>query len=255
MAKPIILEGFGRAEVTLGGAVKAGDLLGHDGTDWVKADADATTPIPARLIAAVGGQLGARITAFKQAIVEDADLALTVDGALYLSGTAGGVTQTAPPAAATLQQVVGRALSATRYELALSGGREPRYVRQAFTFPTVLPTGGTAAADALTSWTPGFRGRIESWAYVTTVAGTGTGATRTPNLEIGATDVTGTETGAIALADTDTVGKVKALGAPTAANQFDADDTISIEWAAGGTAFTAGSGYFVVVVRAEVAAA
>ena len=123
-----------------------------------------------------------------------------------------------------------------------------RKIYETVTFPHTLP-GGTGAADALTTYTPGYRGRIVRWAFVTQVAGTGSGATRTPNLEINAVNVTGSDGVALALADTSAVGEVKALGTPTALNEFDEDDTISIEWASGGTAFTAGSGAFLVVLE------
>ncbi len=112
----IVLEAFGRERITLGGSgvtYVPGALVGYSGGAWVKADADAATPIPALLILMTGGRSGDVVTACKRAILDDADLSLTVDGKIYTSGTAGGVTQTAPTAAANLVQVVGRALSAT----------------------------------------------------------------------------------------------------------------------------------------------
>ncbi len=118
--------------------------------------------------------------------------------------------------------------------------------------PHTLPTGGTTATEAITDFVPGFRGRIEAWSFVTTVAFTGSGATRTPNLEINSTNVTGSDGVALALADGSVVGEVKALGTITALNDFDADDTISIEWAASGTTFDAGAGYFLLRLRQEL---
>ena len=113
--------------------------------------------------------------------------------------------------------------------------------------PVVLP-GGTGAADLLTDLILPFSGEIVDWAFVTTVVSTGAGATRTFNVEIGTTNVGGTAT-AIALADTDTVGKVKELGAASGDNRFRKDEKLSIEVAAGGTAFTAGEGYFIIWAR------
>ncbi len=123
-----------------------------------------------------------------------------------------------------------------------------RKIISTITLPATLPPSGTSAADIITGYRPGFRGRIVGWQYVANVAAAGSGATRTFNLEINATDVAGTAT-AIALADANAVGAVKALTAPTVNAAFDADDTISVEVAAGGTAFSAGAGAFVLLVE------
>jgi len=251
MADPTILQGQGQVDLTLGAAVAAGDLLGYSGAAWVKADADASPPIPAQLIAAAGGASGDRIGAFKRAVVDNQSLALTVNGSIYLSTVAGGITQVAPSAANALNQVVGKAISATRYEVDVMGAQPSRYVHTELTLPLVIP-GGTGAADVLTGVTPGFRGRVEAWQFVTTVVGTGAGATRTPQLKVGAVLVTGTDQTALVLADTAAVGQVKALGAPTGANDFGATDTLTAQFLAGGTAFTAGQGYFLIRVREEV---
>lgn len=116
------------------------------------------------------------------------------------------------------------------------------------TFHVTLP-GGTAAAELVTDYVPGFRGKITGWQYVANVAATGAGGTRSFNLEIGTTAVTGSAT-TINLADIDAAGEVKACSAPTALNEFDADDTLSIvSPAAGAVAFTAGSGTFVLLLE------
>lgn len=116
------------------------------------------------------------------------------------------------------------------------------------TFSVTIP-GGTSAAELVTDYVPGFRGKITGWQYVADVAATGTSASRSFNLDIGATAVTGSAT-TINLADIDAAGEVKACGTPTALNEFDADDTISIvSPAAGATAFTAGSGTFVLLLE------
>lgn len=122
-----------------------------------------------------------------------------------------------------------------------------RKIISTISLQAALP-GGTSAGDVITGYRPGFRGRIVGWQYVATVAATGSGATRTFNLEINSTDVAGSSA-TVALADVDAAGEVKALGTPTGAAAFDADDTISIEVANGGTAFTAGSGTFVLLVE------
>lgn len=114
---------------------------------------------------------------------------------------------------------------------------------------TSLATGlSTAAIDLLTTYTPGYAFKLLSFDFVTTIAGTGAGASQTFNLEIGTTNVTGGSLN-VTLASTDTIGKVTAGTAITAANTGTAADTLSIEMAASGTVFTAGSGYFVVKIQ------
>jgi hypothetical protein len=114
---------------------------------------------------------------------------------------------------------------------------------------TSLATGlSTSAIDLLTAYTPGYAFKILAFGFVTTVAGTGAGASQVFNLEIGTTNVTG---GAltVTLASTDTIGEVTSATAVTAANVGTASDTISIEMAAGGTVFTAGAGYFTIRIQ------
>lgn len=107
-------------------------------------------------------------------------------------------------------------------------------------FPLVFPT-GTSAIDLVTGFTPGFRGKVTGWHISCAVAGTGTSASQTINLEINATDVPGTAT-AFVLASLNAIGKIQVGGVPTGGNEFSETDTISAELAASGTAFTAGSG-------------
>lgn len=107
---------------------------------------------------------------------------------------------------------------------------------------------GTSAIDMITTITPGYKFKILGLDFVTTVAGTGAGASQVFNLEIGTTNVTGGVC-TVTLASTDTIGKITAGTAVTAANTGTASDTISLEMAASGTAFTAGSGYFVIKIQ------
>lgn len=114
---------------------------------------------------------------------------------------------------------------------------------------TSLATGlSTSAIDLLTAYTPGYAFKILGFDFVTTIAGTGSGASQVFNLEIGTTDVTGGVL-TVTLSSTDTIGKVTAGTAVTAANTGTSTDTISIEMAASGTVFTAGSGYFVIKLQ------
>lgn len=119
---------------------------------------------------------------------------------------------------------------------------------QTIAIPIQLASMTTSAADLMTNYVPGFAFELLSAEFVTTTIGTGTSASQVLNLEIGTTNVTG---GAltIALADTDTLGEKKAATAITAANVGTASDTLSIEVAAGGTAFTAGAGYVLIKLR------
>lgn len=114
---------------------------------------------------------------------------------------------------------------------------------------TSLATGlSTSAIDLATSITIGHAFKVLSFEFVTTVAGTGSGASQTFNLEIGTTNLTGGSLN-VTLASTDTIGEVTSATAITAANTGAADATLSIEMAASGTVFTAGAGYFLITVQ------
>lgn len=114
---------------------------------------------------------------------------------------------------------------------------------------TSLATGlSTAAIDLLTNYTPGYKFKVLSFDFVTTVAGTGSSASQTFNLEIGTTNLTGGSL-VVNLASTDTIGEVSAGTSITAANTGTSSDTLSIEMAASGTVFTAGAGYFVIRIQ------
>jgi len=114
---------------------------------------------------------------------------------------------------------------------------------------TSLATGlSTAAIDLLTEIIPGYRFKVLSFQFVTTVAGTGSGASQVFNLEIESTNVTGGVL-TVTLASTDTIGKVTSGTAITANNTGTAAQKLSIEMASGGTVFTAGAGYFVIEIQ------
>lgn len=114
---------------------------------------------------------------------------------------------------------------------------------------TSLATGlSTSAIDLMTNITVGHKFKVLDFYFVTTVAGTGSGASQTFNLEIGTTNLTGGSLN-VTLSSTDTIGKVTASSAITAANTGTASDTLSLEMAASGTVFTAGAGYFVIRIQ------
>lgn len=114
-----------------------------------------------------------------------------------------------------------------------------------FTFFTDLNL--VIAGDVLTNWTPGFAGVLKGLSYTTVIAGTGTNAAITWNLEVNTTNVGGC-TLELLLADTSDIGEHDASSACTTGAAFDENDTISIE-AASVTDYTAGSGYFLVTIE------
>lgn len=114
---------------------------------------------------------------------------------------------------------------------------------------TSLATGlSTSAIDLMTEIVVGHKFKILDFYFVTTVAGTGSGASQVFNLEIGTTNVTGGVL-TVTLASTSAIGEVTTSTAVTAANTGTAADTLSIEMAASGTVFTAGAGYFVIRIQ------
>jgi hypothetical protein len=130
-----------------------------------------------------------------------------------------------------------------------NGMVKSHFAEEAFDYimqiPATLPT-GTGAADLLTEFVMPHDFELLEVGFVVSVVGTGAGASRAFNVEIGTADVTGALT--LLLADTTPVGKVTKANL-TALNTGSAGDTVSLEVASGGTAFTAGSGWFFLKVR------
>lgn len=117
------------------------------------------------------------------------------------------------------------------------------------TFPVNL-IGVVAAFDAVTNYVPGYAFTILAWSYITSHVGVGAGASRVFNMEIGTIDVgTTPSTCTVAEATTDTIGEKVDGTTVTGAATGTATDTFSIECANSGTAFTAGSGFFLVRIR------
>jgi len=116
------------------------------------------------------------------------------------------------------------------------------------TFPHTF-IGGTDAVEPVTALTLGYKFKIISWAFVTEALLVGAAGSRVANLEIGTTDVgTVVSTCTIPIANA-VVGVVTAGTTVTGANTGSAAATFSIEIATGGTAFTAGSGTFQILVQ------
>ncbi len=114
--------------------------------------------------------------------------------------------------------------------------------------PLVLASMTTAAADLVTNYVLGHKFKILKVSFVTTTLGTGTSASQVINLEIGTTNVTGGVL-TLLLADTTPLGKVTAATAITALNEGTETDSISVEVAASGTVFTAGSGALLIEIQ------
>lgn len=111
----VILEGLFAQPITIKAgvaAVNVGELLGYD-SGWVKADGDAATPIPAKLVAGAYGLAGETIIAYGVAKVGGADTDATPAAKLFISGTAGAFRESALSTATNSTQLVGMALSAT----------------------------------------------------------------------------------------------------------------------------------------------
>jgi hypothetical protein len=115
------------------------------------------------------------------------------------------------------------------------------------TFEFDLATLTTGASEILTNYTPGYAFKILAISFVVTDPGVGAGATQTINMEIGSTNLTGGVVNPTE-ANTATQGALVAGTAVTANNVGTAASTISIEVAAGGTIFTAGTGILLVKV-------
>lgn len=129
----------------------------------------------------------------------------------------------------------------------------PRYApygftRTPFNFYIPLPT-GTGAVEPITDIVPGFNFIVEKVTMVTAVAYTGASASRTFRILKGASTVAATRT--LVLADGATVGqKVEFTVSTTVADTVFGDaDTLSVDFVAGGTAFTAGAGNLIITVR------
>ncbi len=121
------------ASLTLNGTVLRGNLLAHDGTGWVQADAtDAATNLYAQWIALEPGVSGQTIQVAKRCVLADADTPYTAEQTQYVSGTAGAITATRPAADGDVIQIVGRALDSTRIFVDIMPPRE---------FEVFLPTG------------------------------------------------------------------------------------------------------------------
>ena len=113
--------------------------------------------------------------------------------------------------------------------------------------------GGTVAVEPVTNYVIGYKFKILSWTFVTEVLLVGGGGSRVCNMEIGKSGVdvdvgTAPSTLTIPIANA-VVGTFTNGAAVVGANTGTSADTFSIEIAAGGTAFTSGSGTFIITIQ------
>jgi hypothetical protein len=90
-----------------------GDIVGYS-TGWVKADADAATNVYGQYILLQGGKGNDVVKACEKVLLFDDDAPYTANTAQYLSGTAGGITETRPTTNGDMIQMVGRSLDTKR---------------------------------------------------------------------------------------------------------------------------------------------
>jgi hypothetical protein len=150
MAEPTITNAAGITRVTTGAAVscKVGDLLGHDGTNWVLADADAR--VPARFMALETVPAGSSVAVCESGVLFDSDAPYTVGASQYLSATAGA--HGAMPAASatlTLLQRIGHAIATDTMVFNLGRAR-PDLMRVQVTYDPASLAATTARNDTVT---------------------------------------------------------------------------------------------------------
>ena len=148
--------------------VKRGDLLGYN-SGWVKADADAGANIYAQWVALEDGGDGQVIQVCKKCTFHDEDAPYAANTAQYLSGTAGGITETRPATDNDLIQVVGRSLDTSQVRIEIESPKE----FELFITPDTLDTTGEPGIGTVDAGWPGpqvdaasetvyFKGRLPS---------------------------------------------------------------------------------------------
>src|SRR2546425_171667 len=96
---PVVQSASDQIDLVLTDTCIAGDAIGFDGTNWVRADADATAPIRAEYFAVQRCfTSGDTIKVARRVVLYDADAPYTLGALQFLSGTAGKHTQTNPAA-------------------------------------------------------------------------------------------------------------------------------------------------------------
>jgi hypothetical protein len=142
----VIVEADGVRRLTLKSTVacKVGELLGHDGSDWVLAD--AAPAIPAQFLALEAGEAGATVAVCRSGVLYETTPDWYGPGAhQYLSSSAGDHSNAVPSLSSTLTvlQRIGTALDSQHVAFDLTQ-RGPTLLRAE---ATVNPA--SAATDAI----------------------------------------------------------------------------------------------------------
>ncbi len=109
---PVILAVSEQIECSVYDTCVAGDAIGWDGTNWVRADADASPPVRAEFFAIHRcWAAGDTIKVARKIVLFDADAPYTKGALQFLSTTPGKHSETNPVAAVAAVQCLGKALS------------------------------------------------------------------------------------------------------------------------------------------------
>ena len=127
--------------------LKEGDFVYFDGTDWELADNDDHTKY-AQLVVISNVKSGKLFAGARNGIIYDADAPYTQGGAVYVTAPAGSpssanFTQTRPSTAGNLVQVVGYAVSTSKFVFNIAVPRE-----QTMHFPLIRATSAAASLDS-----------------------------------------------------------------------------------------------------------
>ena len=120
--------GTTRSGLNNSGGVTQWDAVYLNGSSqWVKADANGSGTYPARGLATATASTGNAVIIITAGTVRHDAWSWTPGGTIYLSTTAGGLTQTAPSATDDKIQVIGHALDADTIAVDLSAdfGKAP----------------------------------------------------------------------------------------------------------------------------------
>lgn len=153
MALPTVIDAVGVTRLTLKSTVSAnvGDLIGHDGTDYVLADADAATPVPAQYMAMESVAAGGSVQVCQAGVLVDTDAPYVAGNDQYLSAVAGAHATSIPGLGTglTIAQRIGKALSTTEMGFDLTP-RGPTVLRANATVDPASIAAASAANTAVT---------------------------------------------------------------------------------------------------------
>ena len=145
MADPHVIAASGRLnDVTVNGTVKPGDVLYHDGTGWVQADADSNATYGEYISLGHGDTtLRTKISIAKRAVIEDTDAPYTRAANHWLHTTPGNPSSTRPTGSDDIEQKIGEAVSTSLLDIEVPW---PRHVQVPIIHST---TGSGETATAL----------------------------------------------------------------------------------------------------------